>query len=512
MEATVSHRTCNEGDFTERQVSNNRRLARLAGTGVSLLALVVCVLLTADELSEHHAVRSDRNTLLQKLRPSAQLAPAALAAEELWKQTVGHFFKGQLHPPAPTTAKVRKERQHQDDEDDVQTALEEAYSPSEDHDPHGRLLPSAAAEQSRWDRQILSMQRAQLQDNSDIMRNIVLLHASKKSRRSEESKGERSQVKPPTAAAAAAAASAAAPTGGGAGRISFQKVDNRKLEAKARVEALAKVQGQGGDAAVAVKPKNAVVSHKHNALPTSPPAAGSKQEVVNDKGASPAKPTKQKLIAPAVKIKSTKSAPPAPSARVGSSDSDSRAFLSGFFDTLARRDEEKHVLHLSKYPRVRTVAQFLPARIAPPGPPRSELKQMETEVSWLRKRVEALQNALISEHKDLRIHEQKAEAKPPVKPVHNVSRPPAPEVKKSLPPARLLVMKSPPPLGCPIFPAPGEVLPAKCYESIPGSEELERTSSNKMSVKLSRCPDGSVRFQCPGKQESSYDSFCEYDC
>eukprot|EP00960_Hanusia_phi_P040825 754673-Hanusia_phi.AAC.1 len=384
MEATVSHRTCNEGDFTERQVSNNRRLARLAGTGVSLLALVVCVLLTADELSEHHAVRSDRNTLLQKLRPSAQLAPAALAAEELWKQTVGHFFKGQLHPPAPTTAKVRKERQHQDDEDDVQTALEEAYSPSEDHDPHGRLLPSAAAEQSRWDRQILSMQRAQLQDNSDIMRNIVLLHASKKSRRSEESKGERSQVKPPTAAAAAAAASAAAPTGGGAGRISFQKVG---LEHTMLVSLTCmpggqqEVGGEGKSRGVGEGPRTrrrrssrrqaeeccrlsqglqkpvglatrTHVSPQHNALPTSPPAAGSKQEVVNDKGASPAKPTKQKLIAPAVKIKSTKSAPPAPSARVGSSDSDSRAFLSGFFDTLARRDEEKHVLHLSKYPRV----------------------------------------------------------------------------------------------------------------------------------------------------------------
>eukprot|EP00960_Hanusia_phi_P019887 587000-Hanusia_phi.AAC.1 len=70
-------------------------------------------------------------------------------------------------------------------------------------------------------------------------------------------------------------------------------------------------------------------------------------------------------------------------------------------------------------------------------------------------RVEALQNALISEHKDLRIHEQKAEAKPPVKPVHNVSRPPAPEVKKSLPPGEEVREETGDYLRHVISPAPG---------------------------------------------------------
>ncbi|EKX41298.1 hypothetical protein GUITHDRAFT_153907, partial [Guillardia theta CCMP2712] len=203
----VSHRRCNEEVSMETRASAHRRVARLVGAGCSLVALVVGLLLTAGDLSSSHAVSRHRDALLQKLSPSAHLAPAALAAEQLWRTTIGRFFDGQLHPPPPSKAKsYRKETKHDEDQDDVQTALEEAYSPSEDHDPHGMLLPSAAAEQSRWEQQVLSMQRAQLKDNSDIMRNVVLLHASKKGRAGAEKKGGSAEVKRSEAATGAGAA------------------------------------------------------------------------------------------------------------------------------------------------------------------------------------------------------------------------------------------------------------------------------------------------------------------
>ncbi len=71
---------------------------------------------------------------------------------------------------------------------------------------------------------------------------------------------------------------------------------------------------------------------------------------------------------------------------MATSDS-SRDELNNFFDSLAAHDEAKHVLHEARYPRRQSMRQLLPTSIMPAKPKKSEVKHLQHEVTWLRKRV-----------------------------------------------------------------------------------------------------------------------------
>jgi len=178
---------------------------------------------------------------------------------------------------------------------------------------------------------------------------------------------------------------------------------------------------------------------------------------------------------------------------VATSDS-SRNEMTSFFDSLAARDEAKHVLHESRYPRTHSVRAMLPTSVMKAVPHKTQMTHLEKEVTWLRKRVEVLQDALLKEDatpgkasqktaptkklaspeggKDAKKGETRAQAKPAAK------EEPKPASKT------YVELTKPPPRGCPLFAAPGERLPVDC----------PRISLSRLD--LHRCTDGAIRLAC----------------
>ena len=366
----------------------------------------------------------------------AHIARAALQAESAWKSTVGHLFDdwqsggGQsLHMGGANAARVWDAAR--------------PFAPPRDREPQGRLLSPAKEGQRLWNEQIQAMQAGELQANREIMNTVSLLKQDK-----HESDAVHSTWNPPAGVKLSAAA-------------------DRKAAAHARLTALAakkrSVQTPGAPAP----------AHKQQA-PTAKTVAGGKV-AAGKTGALKAateklsQPTREQVLN-SVSVK-----PVDLSALDVATSESSRAELSSFFDSLAAHDEAKHVLHEARYPHRQSMRQVLPTSIMPAKPPKKEVDHLQHEVTWLRKRVEVLQDALLkggsSRAAAVGKHAGAANATHALPSVNKAgdaksvppqNAPPKAAADKSLPSQEYIALTRPPPRGCPLFAAPGERLPADC--------------------------------------------------
>jgi len=400
----------------------------------------------------------------------AHLAPAALVAEAGWKKTVAKLFGDSTAQPASLKM------------------IDEKVARGFGRHNAGRLLSPAKEGERLWREQIKAMQAGELQANAQVMNTVELLKRDQK---------ESAAVQPKWAPHAV---------------VKLSAVINRKAAAQSRITSLA---------AQHAAPKTAVSTQKPKATSFSkqkPKAQAAKATVIKahvedahvkdahatvvkgKRGALQAGVT-QKLAQPSnaqvlksVTVKSTDLS----ALDVATSDS-SRNSMSSFFNSLAARDEAKHVLHESRYPRTHSVRAMLPTSIMPAKPQKKEVSHLEKEVSWLRKRVEVLQDAIVKDKSlatppsaDNKIGgtQKKSQLnKGAKKNVKLVADKQEETVKKTeavtvAPSKAFLALANPPPRGCPLFAAPGEMLPTDC----------PRISLARLD--LHKCQDGNVRLVC----------------
>ena len=384
-----------------------------------------------------------------RLSPQAHLAPAALAAEAGWKETVGSLFGD---------ARAGKS-------DPVQ----------ERGEPHGRLLVAAKEGEKLWQEQIKAMQAGELQANRDVMNTVSLLRGGNK----------RAELQPTRPAAPSA--------------VQLSASADRKSAAHARLASLAATRkstvgasdGKGQMSAAQASPAPAKQAQ----------GKGTREGALVKKGEIKSTAT-QKLAARPSQAQVLKSVTVKPTdlsaLDVATSDS-SRHAMSSFFDSLAARDEAKHVLHESRYPRTHSVRSMLPTSVMPAAPHKTQMTHLEKEVTWLRKRVEVLQDALLKDNASGEHGSQKKATAAPRKQAspggsktsktakstgdkHEPAKPAATRLRPAS--KTYLELTQPPPRGCPLFAAPGERLPVDCPR-VP----LAR-------LDLHRCPDGAIRLAC----------------
>ena len=351
----------------------------------------------------------------------AHLAPAALSAASSWKQTLGTLFGDALAPRETGSLSQTGE-----DETDDSTVFGANYpQPPRDVEPAGRLLSAARRGQRLWQRQIREMQSSELRANREVMEGG------------------------PSAAALAAA--------------------DPKADAHARLSQLAAKHAQ------VARSKGATAAG--GAVHTSA-VKGSKQALAVGKKGSPrtlsqrvpaTKPTHQQLL------KSVTVKPDDLTALDVATSDTSRNEMTSFFDSLAARDEAKHVLHEARYPRSHSMRKVLPTTVMKQQAPMAEMKHMKKEVTWLRKRVEVLQDAIVVENKLKADSEHRRKKTPGAAKTDNKKG----EVHRTRTPHAHL--NGPPPRGCPLFAAPGEQLPSYCprvaLPRISSTLEQQRTSS-----------------------------------
>jgi polyhydroxyalkanoate synthesis regulator phasin len=395
----------------------------------------------------------------------AHIARAALQAEAGWKTTVGKLFHDWKSADAQGGA--HKARGGSDHGAAVDAARPNPFAPPRDREPHGKLLSPAKEGQQLWHEQIKAMQAGELQANRMVMNTVSLLKQDK-----HEFASVHSTWNPPAA-------------------VKLSAASERKAAAHARLISLSTKKGS------AEKPEVEVTAHVQAAK-----AAKTAAVVKTVAKGTPA----QAQVLHAVSMKPTDLA----ALDVATSDS-SRDELNNFFDTLAAHDEAKHVLHEARYPHRQSMRQLLPTSIMPAKPKKSEVKHLQHEVTWLRKRVEVLQDALLKgdgprvaavdrhatkEHSSrtaavgkhggttnatqaLHTGEQAGDAnsvKAP-KELHE----PAAAADKSPPSQDYLALIRPPPRGCPLFAAPGERLPADCPRYLASARACPDQSNKSVS-------------------------------
>jgi polyhydroxyalkanoate synthesis regulator phasin len=379
----------------------------------------------------------------------AHIARAALQAEAGWKATVGKLFHD--WKSADGQGGAHKARGGSSDHGAaVDAARPNPFAPPRDREPHGKLLSPAKEGQQLWHEQIKAMQAGELQANRMVMNTVSLLKQDK-----HKFASVHSTWNPPAA-------------------VKLSAASERKAAAHARLISLSTKKGSAEKPGV-----------RATALVQAAKAAKTAAVVKTVAKGTPA----QAQVLHAVSMKPTDLA----ALDVATSDS-SRDELNNFFDSLAAHDEAKHVLHEARYPRRQSMRQLLPTSIMPAKPKKSEVKHLQHEVTWLRKRVEVLQDALLKgdgprvaavdkqagatkegvlrtaalgKHggttnatQTLHTGEQAGDADS-VKASKELHEPAA-AADKSSPSQDYLALIRPPPRGCPLFAAPGERLPADC--------------------------------------------------
>lgn len=455
-----------------------RRYMRQAAAGLSMAVLVCCVLLLQLGMDESSPPREAPVALSASVLAGedvdwlgggmhgdpytasdgesshrrAHIARAALQAEAGWKTTVGKLFHDWKSADGQGGAhKVRAmARAWSDHRAAGDAARPNPFAPPRDREPHGNLLSPAKEGQQLWHEQIKAMQAGELQANRMVMNTVSLLKQDK-----HEFASVHSTWNPPAA-------------------VKLSAASERKAAAHARLISLSTKKGSAEKPGVKV---TALVQ-----------AAQAAQTAVVVKTVAKGTPAQAQVLQ-AVSMKPTDLA----ALDVATSDS-SRDELNNFFDSLAAHDEAKHVLHEARYPHRQSMRQMLPTSIMPAKPKKSEVKHLQHEVTWLRKRVEVLQDALlkgdgprvaavdkhagatkevgsraaaVGKHagttnatQALHTGEQAGDAnsvKAP-KELHE----PAAAADKSPPSQDYLALIRPPPRGCPLFAAPGERLPSDC--------------------------------------------------
>jgi len=432
------------------------RYVRQAAVGFSVAMLVCCVALLQINRNESFTLGAApvtlSTTMLSQLdwlgggtygdpypadsgsSRRAHLAPAALKAEAGWKQTVAKLFGAAQSVPSESLKMGDKK-------------VERGFG----RHNAGRLLSPAKEGERLWREQIKAMQAGELQANTEVMNTVELLKRDKQ---------QFAAVKPKWVPHAV---------------VMLSGVAVRKAAVHARLASLAS--------------KNTVLTHTPQAKAAKAYAhkplavkdhnkATDKNEhkAVNGKKGAVRAGTTQKLAQPsnAEVLKFVTAKPTDLSALdVATSDS-SRNSMSSFFNSLAARDEAKHVLHESRYPRTHSVRAMLPTSIMPAKPQKKEVSHLEKEVSWLRKRVEVLQDAIVKDKSlvtppsaDNKIagsqkkSQQNKVAKRIVKSVAGKHEKKV--TKTAVPPSKaFLALVNPPPRGCPLFAAPGEMLAVDC--------------------------------------------------
>jgi len=391
-----------------------------------------------------------------RLSPQAHLAPAALAAEAGWKKTMGNLFS------------------------DARTGKADPLA-QESSEPRGQLLVAAKEGEKLWQEQIKAMQAGELQANREVMNTVSLLRGGHGGAELQAA----TRVPPAVQLSASADTKAAAHA-----RLS-------SLAAK-RAKSAAAVEGKS-------QPPTAQASKASGEQPGAKQARAepdarkvARREAATSKGGVRKSSTQKLAAQPSLsQVLKTVTVKPTDLTALDVATSDSsRNEMSSFFDSLAARDEAKHVLHESRYPRTHSVRAMLPTSVMPAVPPKTQMTHLEKEVTWLRKRVEVLQDALLKEDANSGKASQKtAPTKKLASPVgggeakKSEKRAPAIPGAKEVPDAKpasttYVELTHPPPRGCPLFAAPGERLPADC----------PRISLARLD--LHRCADGAIRLAC----------------
>lgn len=457
-------------DHTAQQQGGSRwaaeigcgRYARQAAVALSVVSLVCCVTLLQLERDGGSALSAAPVTLSTSVlansgldwlgggtygdpfpasdgvsSPKAHLAPAARRVEASWKKTVGNFFRQSLK--ADDTSNAHRS-------DDSSAGDDNApYAPPRDREPQGMLLSPAAEGQRLWQEQIKAMQAGELQANREVMNTVELIKRDEQEAKAVHPKWVAPKV------------------------VKLSASSDRKAAAHARLTA------------VATKTPAAAAKTSGAAKAVVMAVVKAQKAVTDSKKTGALKTAKtQKLSQPSSSqvLKSIKVKPTDLSALdVATSDS-SRNAMSSFFDSLAARDEAKHVLHEARYPRTHSVRALLPTSIMPSKPPTKEINHLEKEVTWLRRRVEVLQDALLLQAPKTpnkvngaqQASQQTKKAAPTKKEVK--TEPKHAAVKQAAVKAKKVTVKkvtrdflaltNPPPRGCPLFAAPGENLPVDC--------------------------------------------------
>jgi hypothetical protein len=478
-------------------------MARQAAVGLSVAVLVLCMLLLPLKRDDKSTLREAPVSLTtaalsqtglhwlgggtygdpfspmeEKHSSRAHLAPAARSVEAGWKKTLGDMYHSDLNLNSLSVGTLKSGRSEQGDE----RYEISPFVPPQENEPHGKLLSTAQVGQELWKEQIKAMQAGELQANREIMNTVALV------------KKESDLAKPKWEK-----------------KVMLSTAADRKTEAHARLTALAAkatsvevaaVQGSHASATKfwdnAVQALRPPVDHGKEKLAikepasTKKPADGAKNKLAIKEQARSKKLARQVAVVQALKSVNSQERPPSLS-RVATSDS-SRHAMSSFFDSLAARDEAKHVLHEARYPRTRSVRSMLPTSIMPAKPAKAEMTHLEKEVSWLRKRVEVLQDALLQEN-EKKVHQvgssnKKVMALQSAPTEDKTQRVKGNEEKHvedkhaynavGKPSSEYLALVRPPPRGCPLFAAPHENLPVDCPRLSLAQMKLHRYSTNEV--------------------------------
>lgn len=307
------------------------------------------------------------------LGKQTNLAPAASVAQAMWRKTVGDFQKQQL-----SANKNENEIGARSEDSDGLTSFghgsEEDSNPfgvSADREVHGQLLPVAKLEQGLWESKLKQLQEEELDLNRDVMNNVVLLHSSAVRSTSHDPSAMLSQTRPDSTEHAKKQAALK--------RVTL------KAARPARIVSLnEEAPSQPSPAPSAITPPNTTPANAVQQPPPPPEAAAANivtsavapwpQRTAAASAAAPAaaaepapaQPVQAAVVAqqqqphqqqqqqqlqsaPAASAPAT-AAPIAPVLK-GSSDTESRSFLSSFFDALAKKDEDKIAIHAAKYKR-----------------------------------------------------------------------------------------------------------------------------------------------------------------
>eukprot|EP00286_Rhodomonas_abbreviata_P022235 CAMPEP_0181294274 /NCGR_PEP_ID=MMETSP1101-20121128/3509_1 /TAXON_ID=46948 /ORGANISM="Rhodomonas abbreviata, Strain Caron Lab Isolate" /LENGTH=555 /DNA_ID=CAMNT_0023398913 /DNA_START=15 /DNA_END=1680 /DNA_ORIENTATION=+ len=421
------------------------------------------------------------------LGKTTSLAPAAHAAQAMWKKTVGDFYGDQLisnqHALQTPAQHVRVNFGHGSEQDT------NPFGVSDQDELHGELLPSAKAEEDNWNMKLQSMQQDELQSNRDVMNNVILLHshpvhstdpadvdaelrARRTSARAEQKTGALERL----AMLATNPSTQTNPT-------QHQQQLANSVTSPATTE-------QQQEAFVAAVPQQQQVAVQHHAAAVEaqkPVAAPVPTATVT----APASQRQQAAAATAV------AQHPQVVKHHGSTDEESRSALNDFFSELAHRDEQKTVLHIAKYKKATAVAPPPPqqqpsAQVEDSRRVLKEVVKVEQQMEWLKDNMHRLSSLL----------EHPAQGAPQAHTLatSGTSKAAAPALvgaaqravkqQAKSTPLNVAPLHVTPPAGCPIWPAQGEVLPSHC----PHQLSALRGEGGGLAAKLALTPRMSARM------------------